>query len=161
MSKKERAKPLRQKKIIFFTLTWHKTCGFPTTTSSAWARVIATLNLLGLLRKPTVWRTSTPTNDSLDRTCNQSQHSRQSGLIHLQDYLLSIQYPSSIMPLVVHADLIANADGLLWKRIPFKTFFHSDDIENGVLLVWKRIQSVVDRIMWTTDENTWKSRRVN
>lgn len=39
------------------------------TTSSAWARVIATLNLLGLLRKPTLWRTSTPTNDSLERTC--------------------------------------------------------------------------------------------
>ena len=66
-------------------LTWQRTCGLPTTTSKAWARVIATLNLLGLLRKPTLWRTSTPTNDSFERTCSESQGINESVTNHLAE----------------------------------------------------------------------------
>ena len=54
---------------LFVFLTWQRTCGFPITISNAWARVIATLNLLGLLRNPMVWRTSEQTKEALERTC--------------------------------------------------------------------------------------------
>lgn len=134
MSRTERAKPLRQKKIIYYTLTWHKTCGFPTTTSSAWARVIATLNLLGLLRKPTVWRTSTPTNDSLERTCNQSQHSRQSGLIHFKTTCCRFSIHQHLCILNNAACGARWFDRKCWwftlKTHTFQNVFHSDDIEN-------------------------------
>ena len=58
---------VKDKKI----LTWYNTCGFPITIRSAWALVIATLNLLGLLRKPRVCFRSNPIISSFERTCNQ------------------------------------------------------------------------------------------
>lgn len=114
--------------------------------------MIATLNLLGLLRKPTLWRTSTPTNDSLERTCNQSQHSWQSGLIHSHDYLLSIYFASTLMHLlwcifvdafspIVDTDLIENADGFHRKHIHPETFSRVNTFENGALSYQSRRQN--------------------
>lgn len=73
-------------------------------------------------------------------------------------------YASLIMPLVVHADLIANVDVLLWKRIPFKTFFTVTTLKIwkwSPISVERRKQSIVNCIMWTKDENTWKNKRIN
>lgn len=75
--------------INIFTRTWARTYGLPTMTSRAWALLMATLNLFGLLRKPRVCFLSNPIILSLARTLKEiMKNSPWVQLIYYDEWLI-------------------------------------------------------------------------